>query len=362
MKITFILPIIGIGGGTRSTFELANRLQDRGHEVSVVYPLIPMRSGAKWYDFRRLVSRAVGTIGHLKRGNSMSWFDLRANLIRVPTLAERYIPRGDIIVATWWANAYDINSYGADKGEKIYFIRGYETWGGPEDLVNNTYTLPLHKIVTSTWLKNLIEEKFNVATFGPVPNGINFNLFYKERDDFECHSPKRIGIVYRKRTLKGMKDGLEAFLEVKKKYPDVKLVLFGEEATSYDMKIIEKIEDVEFHLSPYKERLREIYNSLDIFVFPSHCEGFGNPPMEAMTCGAAVVTTNVGAVSDYTIPGETALVVTPKSPDLLATKIMELLEDEDKRIQIAEKGYKHIKQFNWDKTTDQLEAIFKKIV
>ena len=41
---------------------------------------------------------------------------------------------------------------------------------------------------------------------------------------------------------------------------------------------------------------------------------------------------------------------------------MELLEDEDKRIQIAGNGCKHIKQFNWDKTTDQLEAIFKKIV
>jgi len=60
----------------------------------------------------------------------------------VPTFRERWIPKGDIIVATWWSNAYDVNSYDLDRGEKFYFIRHYETWGGPEDLVNKTYTLP----------------------------------------------------------------------------------------------------------------------------------------------------------------------------------------------------------------------------
>lgn len=254
--------MIGIAGGIRSTFELANRLQERGHDVSIIYPLIPMQSGAKWYNFRNLAGRALGTIGNLKRGNHIGWFDLRANLIRVPTLRERWIPKGNIIVATWWANAYDVNSYGTDKGEKFYFIRHYETWGGPEDLVNKTYILPLHKIVTSTWLKNLIEKKFNVPTFGPVANGVNFNLFYKERDGFESHNPKRVGILYRRAKWKGMKDGFEAFLIAKKKYPDIQLVLFGEKPTTDDTKIIEKIGNVEFHRLPYKERLRGIYNSL----------------------------------------------------------------------------------------------------
>ena len=359
MRITFLLPSIGIAGGIRSTFELANRLQERGHDVSVVYPLIPPRSGAKWYNIRRLAGRALQLAARFKEGNHVRWFDLKAKLIRVPTLAERYIPQGDIIVATWWANAYDVNNYGPDKGEKFYFIRHYEIWGGPKDLVDKTYTLPLHKIVTSTWLKNLIEKKFNVSVLGPVPNGVNFKLFYKERENFECHDPKRVGMLYRRAKWKGMKDGLEAFLIAKKNYPNIQLVLFGEKPTPDDMKIIKKIDNVEFHKFPYKEKLRKIYNSLDIFVFPSHCEGFGNPPMEAMACGVACVTTNVGAVPDYTIPGKTALVSPPKDPETLAQNIIELLENENKRKQIAKNAYNYIKQFTWDKAVEQLERIFK---
>ncbi len=352
MKITFILPGIGVAGGPRSTFEIANRLQERGHKVSVVYPLIPIRSGAKWYNIKNLAGRALGLAANLKQGNHIRWFDLKAKLIRAPTLAEKYIPQGDIVVATWWANAYDVNSYGLDKGKKFYFIRHYETWGGPEDLVNRTYTLPLHKIVTSTWLKILIGGKFNVSTFGPVPNGINFNLFYKSRDSFACHNPKRIGMVYRRAKWKGMEDGFKAFHIAKERYPDIQLVLFGERRGK------EVPKDAELHKFPSSDKLRELYNSLDIFLFPSHYEGFGNPPMEAMACGAACVATNVGAVPDYIIDGRTGLLCSPYAPEKLAECLIHLLEDEEKRKQIAKSGYRHIQRFTWDRSVEQLEETF----
>jgi len=322
-----------------------------------------MRPETKRYDLREWAGMALETIENLKYGNRIDWFDLKVDMVRVPTLAERWIPKADIIVATWWANAYDVNRYGPDRGEKLYFIRHYETWGGPEDLVNRTYMFPLHRIVTSNWLKDLIERKFDVSTSGPVPNGVNLDLFYSERDATERHGPRRVGMLYRRFEWKGMKDGLEALLMARERHPDIQSVLFGQDPTREDMKIIEELGEVEFYRSPYKDKLREIYNSLDIFVFPSHSEGFGKPPMEAMACKCAVVTTDVGAIPDYAIPGRTALICPPKSPESLARSIIELVENEELRKRISEASYNHIvESFTWDRSIQALEEIFEKVL
>lgn len=261
------------------------------------------------------------------------------------------------MVATWWENAYDVCSYGRSKGERFYLIRSFETWGGPEERVIGTYTLPLHRITTSTWLKGLIEDKFGVEVEGPLLNGIDTGAFYLERRGFEPHSPRRVGLMTRTNVVKGMKDGLLALSMVKEEYPDIEVVLFGEELQREPWFNGESA-GVEYHRTPHGARLREIYNSLDIFILPSHSEGFGNPPMEAMACGAACVTTRVGAVPDFTIPGVTACVVEPGEPAGLAREVLGLLSDEPRRQAMAEAGYRHMQGFGWDRTVDELEAIF----
>ncbi len=355
MRITFVLPGVGISGGAKAVFEFANHLKSRGHNVSVIYPLVPLCSGPKGYDMKRWRDRVKGTIGNFIRGVHVDWFDLKARLVRVPFLAERYIPDSDIIVATWWETAYYVSRYGENKGKKFYLVQHYETWGGPEKKVDNSYMLGLHIIVHSSWLKNLLEEKFAVKISALIPHAPDRNHFYPEERKKKSDKV-RILIPFRREKWKGSQDGIKAFEITREKFPNIQLVMFGpqprKDVPSY----------CEYYKRPSNSQLRKIYNSCDIFVFPSWTEGFGMPPLEAMACKCAVVTTNVGAVPDYTIPGKTALVSEPKDVKGLAQNIIELIEDEKKREEIAENGKNYIKQFTWDKATAQLEEVFRKYV
>jgi len=353
MQITFVLPSIGISGGGKVVLEYANRLKKRGHKVRVIYPLVTMSSGRKWYNLRNLSSKALGILRNFKNGVHVDWFDLKARLIRVPTLYERYIPEGDIIVATWWETAYYVKKYNKDKGEKFYLIQHYETWGGPKEKVEATYKMGLHNIVVSSWLKNKLKN-IGAKVEEVILNGVNLEEFFPEKIKKD-KNVIRILMPYRKEKWKGVEDGIEAFKIVKEKYPNVKLVTFGEKP-----KKSEVFKEAEFHIWPTGENLRKIYNSCDIFVFPSHCEGFGLPPMEAMACKLPVVTTEVGAVPEYTIPGTTALVVPPQNPKELSQNIIKLIKNKELREKIAENGYNYIKQFTWDKSVEKLEGIFKK--
>ncbi|MBA7515276.1 D-inositol-3-phosphate glycosyltransferase [subsurface metagenome] len=397
MKITFILPGIGIAGGIRVVFEYANRLQDRGHEVNVVYPLLSLRIKPK-FNLKSLAGQALGATVNFKKGNKVDWFNLKAKLIRVPTLSPRYvkiveklIPDADIVVATAWETAYPISKLNEKKGEKFYFVQHYEIWDvwnnnecwkeaekiennsnklclamadiSPKnkdlrkikDLVDKTYKLPLKKITISSWLKELIEKKFGEEVEALIVNGINFDTFYKEKD--ACNTEKiRILMPYRPIRWKGTEDGLKAFGMVKEKYPDVEFIMYGAKRGK------DIPEWIKFYERLSDNELRQLYSSSDIFVYPSWTEGFGLPPMEAMACGCAVVATNVGGVPDYAINGETVLASPPRNPKALAQNIIRLIENEDDRRRIAENGYNYVKPFTWNRTTDQLEEVFKKYV
>lgn len=352
LKITFIVPNIEISGGMKAVFEFANHLHQRGYDVTVVYPLLPMRSGGKWYSPGVMLSRGFGVIRNLRMGKSVGWFDVKARVIRVPTLAERHIPCADIVVATWWETAYFVSGYNRDRGEKFCLVQHYEIWGGPTEDVDRSYRLGLRNIVNSIWLKEILEGLgAEVETL--ILHAPDLEQFYPE-DERKDNGRIRILMPYRNIEWKGIEDGIKAFEIAREKHPEIQLVMFGPDSGK------DVPQYAEFHKNPSNDRLRKIYNSCDIFLFPSRKEGFGMPPMEAMACRCAVVTTNVGAVPDYTIPGETALVSPPNSPELLAENILRLVEDEQLRNHISERGYNHIiNNFSWAKSAEALERTFK---
>ncbi|WP_209332528.1 glycosyltransferase family 4 protein [Lunatimonas salinarum] len=106
--------------------------------------------------------------------------------------------------------------------------------------------------------------------------------------------------------------------------------------------LLEKIEGSSLreriHLTGYipNQDLPAIYAKALFFLYPSLRESFGLPILEAMACGCAVITSNTSSMPE--IAGDSALLIDPFNPKDLARAIASLLEDEDLRKDLSEKG------------------------
>jgi len=392
MKITFVLPNIGICGGTRCIFECSNRLIEKGHTVNIIHPLIPIEFRSK-RGLSYLIFSILTTIKHLMKGNRVSWFKVKAKLIRVlyfSRFIEKSIPESDLIIATAAETAYFVSSLSDNQAKKLYFVQHYEVWelwnsdacwkkleqfkGDPKKMsmnmaliepadiclkkykatIDKTYKLPLIKFTTSTWLKNLIEEKFGEKVIGRVDIGNNFQIF--SVNQFKEKKNNLIVMPLRGRGWKGSLEGIKALELVRKQIPQVKVVFYGHKS----------FKDLapdwgEFRADISDAELRLLYQAADVFVLPSWVEGWSSPPMEAMACGTACVCTDVGAVADYSIPGKTVILVPARDYQSLATACIDLLKNDQKRNSIAQEGYQYIQQFTWERTVTQLEQIFQEL-
>lgn len=111
------------------------------------------------------------------------------------------------------------------------------------------------------------------------------------------------------------------------------------------------------------EDLPLFYNAASLFIYPSLYEGFGLPPLEAMSCKCPVITSNVSSIPEVVEDG--AVLIDPNNPDELKDSIEKVLEDEDFQNEIINKGYERSKAFSWKKTAletlDIYEELYKSI-
>ena len=360
MRINFITAGFGLSGGTKAIFEFANNLTDRGHQVSVICSLTPFVFAGKWFNYGNIATKTLRLFKKSKGCKiPVEWFDVKAKLLCLPSFSERYIPDGDVIVATWWETAYFVAKYGISKGKKFYLAQDFETWAGREKEVKKSYNLGLKNIVNSKWLKNTLEKEAGAKVEAVILHAPDHNQFYPEEKNQENNRREfRILIPYRDEARKGTKEGIGALKIVKEKHPDIKLVMFGQKQKGLDFYGLEN--EVEYHLAPVKDDLRRLYNSCGIFCYPAIEDGFGMPPMEAMACGIPVVATNAGAITEYASHGETALISPPGDTEAMAKNIIELMENEGERKRLAANALLRIKQFSWEEAARQLEQVFRK--
>jgi glycosyltransferase involved in cell wall biosynthesis len=107
------------------------------------------------------------------------------------------------------------------------------------------------------------------------------------------------------------------------------------------------------------EDLRVLYSSCALFAFPSLYEGFGMPVLEAMACGAPVVSSNAASLPE--VVGDAALLVDPRDPEAWAQAMTRVFEDANLREDLRRRGALRVKVFSWEQSAREQLRVYKEL-
>ena len=100
-----------------------------------------------------------------------------------------------------------------------------------------------------------------------------------------------------------------------------------------------------------------LYAGAAAFAYPSLYEGFGLPPLEAMACGAPVVTSNTSSLPE--VVGEAAVLVDPTSVDSVRDGLAAVLADGERRRALRAAGLARAAEFSWERTARETLAVYR---
>lgn len=158
---------------------------------------------------------------------------------------------------------------------------------------------------------------------------------------------------------------IEALAVVHRKFRPVPLVLVGRKGGDH-ARILSEIQarglEAWVRLPGYlpESEVGALYRAASAFVFPSFCEGFGLPLLEAMACGLPAAASDVSALPE--VGGDAALYFRPEDPEDIAAKIIRLLSDEDLRAALRARGRERARTFTWEKTATETLAFYKTVL
>lgn len=320
MIISFVFPSgKNRTGGIVALFEYANALARRGHEVHFVH--------GPWSEHR------------VERLEDVPFrFDHRVRQYLVDSLDDPSLPVGDVVFHPTLARL----------GHPVAFIQGFRMVG--QDLERETMRARAPKVCVARWLVDVCRA------FGAPPEQLWHVPYGIDRDVFAMRTALEdrtvdVAMLHNPHREKGWDVGLEVLRDLARRRRDFNAVVFGRPKPKQQLP-----PGVRFMQDPSHEQLAdEVYNAARVFVQPSYHEGFGFTPVEAMACGAALVTTDCRGSRDYGLHGETARVVAAGDATALVGEVDALLDDDNARGTLASAGAAYVRRFDWDRSAAVLE-------
>ncbi|MEG4278981.1 glycosyltransferase family 4 protein [Microcoleus sp. MON1_C1] len=360
MKITFVLPTLGLTGGMRVLSIYTELLQKRGHKIFIVS--LPLPQPTLIQQLRALL-RGRGWLSAPKTQKShFDKVDVESRVIETNRpITDLDVPDADIVMATWWETAEWVAKLSPSKGAKVYFLQHYEAFDYvPKGRVEATWRLPMHKVAVAQWLADIARNEYGDLSVSLVPPTVDTKQFYDPQSRAKQPRGKQlvptVGMYYTTTPWKGCDIALKAFSIAAKKIPNLRLVAFG---CGHDGPLADLLpEGTEYNKEPTQDQLKEFYSKCDAWLFSSRSEGFGLPILEAMACGTPVIGTPAGAAPEL-LAGGGGILVKPEDPEDMAKAIEQIcqLSDAEWRA-MSETALETVRNYTWEDATNLLEAAF----
>ncbi len=215
--------------------------------------------------------------------------------------------------------------------------------------VPQTWTLPLKRIAVSQWIADLVEAHGG-SVLGVVPNAVDHAVWGVDRD--LAQRGDRVVALYHRHPVKGPGTLIQALEELKRLRPAVKAEVFSARSPRHRLPAW-----VDVHVRPGRTQLRQLYNRAAVCLHTSRVEGWGLVPMEAAACGCALVATASLGPREFLTPGTSMTEVAVGDGLALARHTARLLRNPSARIQQACSALESVQRFDWEDSTNRLEAL-----
>jgi glycosyltransferase involved in cell wall biosynthesis len=156
---------------------------------------------------------------------------------------------------------------------------------------------------------------------------------------------------------------LKALAQVSAGFPEIRLCVVGVAFSEDEQREIAHAglaEKVLHYGQASDAQLAKLYSRCIAFVYPSLYEGFGIPPLEAMTCGAPVIACNSSSVPE--VVGDAGLLFDPNRQGDLTELLETVIADGSLRERLVCRGQERAKMFNWEKTVAQTVEVYESVI
>lgn len=361
MNILYIVTGLGIGGAEIVTVDIANKMSDRGHCVSIINlsdinelrgrinPQIDVYSigmEKSPLSFFRAIHRAASYVKKVKPEV------VHANMIHANIFARvlRIFAHMDFLIST---------AHSQNEGGKLRML-AYRLTDCLSDLNTNVSKDAVSHYVRNKWFSG----KKSIYVY----NGIDKSRFrHKSEARIAMRQKFALGdhdfcflFVGRMTEAKDIPNLLEAFSILSAKEDNVKLVLVGGGELYDEMRslaVSKHISENTFFEGSCSDVV-DYYSMADCFVMSSAWEGFGMVLVEAMSCGLPVLATDAGGCAEIVADGK--FIVPVKDAGALAEKLEEMIHKSPEEISaIKERNYLLSESFSLDRIVDEWENIYR---